>query len=190
MKLPILTCAFILRAICLWLYLCFVAWRWVTSPDQYIVCMYSQNYSRFFRCRCLSLPITRLCAAQKTVFRWSQIFSCASGPLKSAVHQIVEPSVRHQQVLSVTHESQWSGHLGVTKTEVKSSHPQNFFWLDELICFCSCHICQVTGKPNQTVPRAPLHPIPATEEQLEVVIVLFPRWGIQTYQGQLLVEAF
>lgn len=35
----------------------------------------------------------------------------------------------------------------------------------------SCKTCQIVGEPNQTVPPAPLHPIPAIGEPLEHVIV-------------------
>ena len=35
----------------------------------------------------------------------------------------------------------------------------------------TCHICQVVGKPNQTIKRAPLRPIPAFEEPFSKVII-------------------
>ena len=38
--------------------------------------------------------------------------------------------------------------------------------------FChSCHVCQVIGKPNQTIPPAPLQPIPALGEPFEHIIL-------------------
>lgn len=38
--------------------------------------------------------------------------------------------------------------------------------------FCrSCHTCQVSGKPNQVIPAAPLKPIPVIEEPFEHVII-------------------
>lgn len=38
--------------------------------------------------------------------------------------------------------------------------------------FCkACHICQLSGKPNQKVPKAPLHPIPAMGEPFERLIL-------------------
>lgn len=38
--------------------------------------------------------------------------------------------------------------------------------------FCNtCHGCQLTGKANQVIPRAPLHPIPVLGEPFERVIV-------------------
>lgn len=35
----------------------------------------------------------------------------------------------------------------------------------------TCHTCQLTGKPNQKVPPAPLHPIPAIGVPFEHVMV-------------------
>ena len=38
--------------------------------------------------------------------------------------------------------------------------------------FCkSCHICQMVGKPNQKIPRAPLQPIPAFEKPFSRVLI-------------------
>lgn len=67
------------------------------------------------------------------------------------MYQIVVPSVYRQHVLSVAHESKWSAHLGVTKTY--QSVLRHFFWpglKTDTATFCrSCHVCQVTGKPNR-----------------------------------------
>ncbi len=38
-------------------------------------------------------------------------------------------------------------------------------------CCRSCHACQKIGKPNQTIPPAPLYPIPAIGEPFERVMV-------------------
>lgn len=35
----------------------------------------------------------------------------------------------------------------------------------------SCHSCQLVGKPNQVIPRAPLHPIPIMGEPFERLII-------------------
>ncbi len=35
----------------------------------------------------------------------------------------------------------------------------------------SCHVCQIIGKPNQSIPVAPLHPIPAIAEPFEQVLI-------------------
>lgn len=36
----------------------------------------------------------------------------------------------------------------------------------------SCHVCQLTGKPNQVIKPAPLSPIPAVSQTFEHLIVL------------------
>ena len=42
----------------------------------------------------------------------------------------------------------------------------------DVVEFCrSCHTCQVVGKPNQTLPKAPLQPIPGFEEPFSRVII-------------------
>lgn len=81
----------------------------------------------------------------------------------SVVHQIVVPSQFRQQILNLAHDHPWSGHLGVNKTYNRVL--QHFFWPGlkaDVSRHCKvCHTCQVMGKPNQIVPPAPLHPIPA-----------------------------
>lgn len=80
--------------------------------------------------------------------------------------QVVVPKPFRQSVLSLAHDNFWGGHLGVTKTYARIS--KHFFWpgLKRDVCkFCrTCHVCQVTGKPNQVIPPAPLRPIPVMEE--------------------------
>ncbi|CAJ1087392.1 uncharacterized protein LOC118469438 [Xyrichtys novacula] len=87
--------------------------------------------------------------------------------------QVVVPFVYRQHVLSVAHESKWSGHLGVNKTY--NLILKHFFWpglKSDVAKFCrSCHVCQLAGKPNQTIPPAPLHPIPTIGEPFERVIL-------------------
>ena len=52
---------------------------------------------------------------------------------------------------------------------------QHFFWpglKSDVAKYCRCcHVCQIAGKPNQTIPPAPLHPIPAIGEPFERVII-------------------
>lgn len=84
----------------------------------------------------------------------------------STVYQIVIPSGWRQHVLELAHEQAWSGHLGVPKTY---NHVlKHFFWPGmkaDVRHFCkTCNTCQIVGKPNQVVPPAPLHPIPAVGE--------------------------
>lgn len=52
---------------------------------------------------------------------------------------------------------------------------KHFFWpglkKDVVSCCHTCHVCQVTGKPNQKFPPAPLVPIPIVGEPFEHVIL-------------------
>ena len=81
-------------------------------------------------------------------------------------HQIVLPLECRQDVLQIAHESPTGGHRGVNKTCERVL--QHFFWPGLRSCVSdfvkSCKTCQTVGKPNQTVPVAPLKPIPAFGE--------------------------
>ena len=82
------------------------------------------------------------------------------------LHQVVVPKVYRTEVLRIAHDSMLAGHLGIDKTYQRVlSH---FFWpglKKDVVQYCrSCHICQVVGKPKQTIPSAPLMPIPAFDE--------------------------
>ena len=76
-------------------------------------------------------------------------------------------------VLGLAHDHSMSGHLGIRKTY--SHILRYFFWpglKSDVVKFChSCHTCQVSGKPKQVIPVAPLKPIPAVGEPFEHVIV-------------------
>ena len=91
----------------------------------------------------------------------------------SAVVQIVAPTAYRRQVLSLAHDHNWAGHLGVTKTYARIL--KYFFWpglKQDVSQYCrTCLTCQMTGKPNQTIPAAPLCPIPAVGEPFERVII-------------------
>lgn len=91
----------------------------------------------------------------------------------NVVHQIVVPSQFRQQILKLAHDHPWSGHLGVTKTYNRVL--KHFFWPGlkaDVSRHCkTCHTCQIVGKPNQIVPPAPLHPVPAVGEPFERVLV-------------------
>ncbi|KAL0152923.1 hypothetical protein M9458_051752 [Cirrhinus mrigala] len=90
-----------------------------------------------------------------------------------AVHQLVLPSAYRSQVLKLAHEHPLSGHLGITKTYKRIL--KYFFWpglRNSVVSYCrACHDCQVSGKPNQTVPSAPLRPIPVMNEPFERLIL-------------------
>uniref|UniRef100_A0A669DG53 Gypsy retrotransposon integrase-like protein 1 n=1 Tax=Oreochromis niloticus TaxID=8128 RepID=A0A669DG53_ORENI len=89
------------------------------------------------------------------------------------VRQIVIPRDYRSGILQLAHEHPWSGHLGITKTYDRVL--QHFFWpglKKDVAKFCkTCQVCQIVGKPNQTVPPAPLKPIPVVGEPFERVLV-------------------
>ena len=76
-------------------------------------------------------------------------------------NQLVVPKELRRQVMSVNHESAFSGHLGAKKTEVRIL--PNFFWpglLQDVIRFCrSCDVCQRTVKRG-SVKKVPLGSMP------------------------------
>ena len=88
-------------------------------------------------------------------------------------YQIVIPKVYRNEILSLAHETPLAGHLGSGKTMHRVT--EHFYWpliRKDVAEFCrSCYTCQVVGKPNQTIPKAPLHPIPAFEEPFSRVII-------------------
>lgn len=87
--------------------------------------------------------------------------------------QVIVPSVYHEQILNLAHDSTMSGHLGVTKTYNRIL--KHFFWPGlkaSVVEHCqTCHVCQLAGKPNQVVPPAPLQPIHVIGEPFERLIV-------------------
>ena len=76
-------------------------------------------------------------------------------------NQLVVPKELRRQVMSVNHESAFSGHLGAKKTEVRIL--PNFFWprlRQDVIRFCrSCDVCQRTIKRG-SVKKVPLGSMP------------------------------
>ena len=85
-------------------------------------------------------------------------------------HQIVIPRVDRPEISNLAHETPMSGHLGVNKTYHKILH--HFYWPGIKSEHCkSCHTCQMVGKPNQTIPKAQLQPIPAFDEPFSRVII-------------------
>ncbi|KAK7166228.1 hypothetical protein R3I93_006107 [Phoxinus phoxinus] len=105
--------------------------------------------------------------------KWSRSLNPEQQEDWNAVHQIVVPLTFRPHVLSLAHDHPWSGHLGITKTYDRVL--QHFFWpglKSDVVRYCkTCHICQISGKPNQVVPPAPLCPIPAVGEPFERVLV-------------------
>ena len=66
-----------------------------------------------------------------------------------------------------------SGHLGINKTYHKIIN--HFYWpglKSDVSRFCkSCHTCQMVGKPNQTIPKAQLQPIPPFDEPFSRILI-------------------
>ena len=66
-----------------------------------------------------------------------------------------------------------SGHLGINKTYHKIIN--HFYWpglKSDVSKYCkTCHTCQMVGKPNQTIPKAPLQPIPAFDEPFSRILI-------------------
>ena len=89
------------------------------------------------------------------------------------VYQIVVPTVHRREVLELAHDLPVSGHLGLRKTYNRVL--QHFFWPGlkrDVAKWCKeCHTCQLGGKPNQNIPQAPLHPIPAFDEPFSHIII-------------------
>ncbi len=89
------------------------------------------------------------------------------------LNQIVVPVCYRQTVLSLAHDHDLSGHLGIKKTYHRIL--KHFFWprlKTDVAKYCrTCQTCQISGKPNQTIPHAPLVPIPVLGEPFEHVIV-------------------
>jgi hypothetical protein len=87
--------------------------------------------------------------------------------------QVVVPVSFRQEVLSVSHEGPAAGHLGVKKTLDRVQ--RHYYWpklKQDVVRFCkTCHTCQKVGKPNQGIPRAPLHPIPAFGEPFSRILI-------------------
>ena len=88
-------------------------------------------------------------------------------------HQIVVPRVYRPEILNLAHDTPMSGHLGINKTYHKILN--HFYWpvlKSNVSQFCkSCHTCQMVGKPNQTIPKAHLQPIPAFDEPFSRIII-------------------
>ena len=87
------------------------------------------------------------------------------------VYQIVLPTKFRQEVLRTAHDQ--LGHLGVRKTY---AYILNYFFWPRLKRAVSqyvktCHTCQITGKPNQTIKPAPLSPILVTAQPFEHLII-------------------
>ena len=88
-------------------------------------------------------------------------------------NQLVVPKGLRQQVMSVNHESAFSGQLGGKKTEVRIL--PNFFWpglCQDVIGFCrSCDVCQRIVKKGN-VKKVPLGSMPLTNMSFKRLTLL------------------
>lgn len=102
------------------------------------------------------------------VRKWS---GCDGDVMLPPTFQLVVPEAFRSHVLKVAHDQ--SGHFGVRKTYLCAL--KHFFWprmkRDVALYIRSCHVCQLTGKPNQKVLPAPLQPIPAMGEPFEYLLI-------------------
>ncbi|XP_068207447.1 uncharacterized protein [Palaemon carinicauda] len=87
--------------------------------------------------------------------------------------QLVIPERYRSKLLILAHENNLAGDFGVRKTLQKLS--EHFFWpgmrRDVRRHVLSCKVCQLVGKPNQKIPKAPLIPIPSVGESFREVII-------------------
>jgi hypothetical protein len=88
-------------------------------------------------------------------------------------HQIVVPRVYQRVVLQLGHDNPLSGYMGIHKTYERIS--SGFYW-PQVQCdvrdYCrKCDICQRVGKVGDSVPRAPLHPVPVLEEPFSDIVI-------------------
>ena len=88
-------------------------------------------------------------------------------------HQIVVPKSYRHEILSIAHESPMSRHLGINKTYHKIIN--HFYWpglKSDVSKYCkTCYTCQMVGKPNQTISKAQLQPIPAFDEPFSRILI-------------------
>lgn len=81
--------------------------------------------------------------------------------------QIVVPSAFRSSVMKTAHDM--LGHLGVRKTYDRIV--RHFYWprlrKDVAAYIKTCHVCQMTGKPNQVIKPAPLQPIPVEADPFD-----------------------
>lgn len=90
----------------------------------------------------------------------------------SLIRQVVVQSMYQRAILSLAHDHQLAGHLGINETCNRVLC--HFFWPGlkrDVVRYASHVVCHVTGKPHQMVRPAPLYPIPAVSEPFERVIV-------------------
>ena len=92
---------------------------------------------------------------------------------ESTKEQVVVPKEYRAEIMSLTHEGLFAGHLGRTKTYERVA--TDFYWpgmykgVEEYIR--TCHVCQIAGKPNQIFPLAPLKTVPVVGKAFSKVLI-------------------
>lgn len=92
--------------------------------------------------------------------------------VEDPVFQVIVPFKFRDLVLQTAHGAV-AGHLGVRKTYDRLM--KYFYWprikKDVASFIKTCHVCQLTGKPNQVLKPAPLYPIPAIGKPFEHLLI-------------------
>ncbi len=91
----------------------------------------------------------------------------------TSVFQVVVPQPYRGYVLTIAHDHELSGYLGVRKTY--HNLLKHLFWpgmKSSVSQYCrSCHSCQVAGMPNQVVSTTLLKPVPVLNEPIEKLVI-------------------
>ncbi|XP_064117660.1 uncharacterized protein LOC135223084 [Macrobrachium nipponense] len=88
-------------------------------------------------------------------------------------YQIVVPEKYRNVIMQQAHDNLCGGHFGIAKTMYKV---RKHFFCPSLkkdvnrYCKC-CHTCQVVGKPNQIIPKAPIVPITVLTEPFSQIVI-------------------
>ncbi|XP_068231305.1 uncharacterized protein [Palaemon carinicauda] len=86
-------------------------------------------------------------------------------------HQLVVPGSLRSSIMKLAHSAE--SHLGITKTYRRLL--EDFYWprmkMDVKSFVERCHVCQVTGRPNEKIPPAPLVPIVVPSTPFDKIII-------------------
>ncbi len=122
------------------------------------------------------LPASEISSAASGYFLCNELLfrkwvSVGEDFVKDDVFQLVVPVKFRPLVLKVAHDK--CGHFGVRKTYLGIL--KHFFWphvkRDVSAYIKTCHVCQLTGKPSQSMKPAPLQPISVVNEPFTHLIV-------------------
>jgi len=81
------------------------------------------------------------------------------GHKRVLAEQVVVTKKYQERLIRIAHEDMFAGHMGVNNTLRRLR--RNFYWAGirkDVVRFCNtCHVCQLAGKPNAKIPKAPLN---------------------------------